>query len=72
MWAIIVAVVIIFIIWKLANGCSRGQQGPSSKQGSSSTNKPNATFRCPNCGSPAKINGKQWECGWCGDYGYLR
>ena len=72
MWAIIVAVVIIFIIWKLANGCSKGQQGPSSNQGNSSSNRPNATFRCPNCGSPAKINGKQWECGWCGDYGRLR
>lgn len=72
MWAIIVAVIIVFIIWKLANGCSKGQQGPSSNQGNSSTNRPNATFRCPNCGSHAKINGNQWECGWCGDYGYLR
>ena len=72
MWAIIVAVIIVFIIWKLANGCSKGQQGPSSNQGSNSTSKTSTTFRCPNCGSPAKINGKQWECGWCGDYGRLR
>ena len=30
-----------------------------------------ATIRCPHCGSPAMVRGRQWECGWCGDYGWL-
>lgn len=30
------------------------------------------TRRCPNCGSPAKIQGKRWECGYCGDSGYIK
>ncbi|MCQ2431267.1 MAG: hypothetical protein MJ175_01550 [Clostridia bacterium] len=30
------------------------------------------TMKCPNCGSPARVNGKSWECGWCGDFGKLR
>ena len=71
MWVIIVAVVIIFIISKLANELSESPEESSSKQENSNTGRPNTTVRCPNCGSPAKINGKQWECGWCGDYGYL-
>ena len=24
---------------------------------------------CPHCGSPARIRGSRWECGWCGDFG---
>ena len=27
--------------------------------------------RCPHCGSPIKIRGNRWECGWCGDFGSL-
>ena len=30
------------------------------------------TIRCPNCGSPAQVRGDQWECGWCGDSGFIR
>ena len=30
-----------------------------------------ATMRCPHCGSPVRIRGQRWECGWCGDSGYL-
>lgn len=30
------------------------------------------TIRCPNCGSPAHVHGDQWECGWCGDSGFIR
>lgn len=30
------------------------------------------TIRCPNCGSPAHVRGDQWECGWCGDSGFIR
>ena len=26
-------------------------------------------MHCPNCGSPVRIYGSQWECGWCGNYG---
>lgn len=26
-------------------------------------------IRCPHCGSPVMIRGRQWECGWCGDSG---
>lgn len=27
------------------------------------------TIRCPHCGSPVRIRGSRWECGWCGDFG---
>ena len=27
------------------------------------------TIRCPHCGSPVRIQGSRWECGWCGDFG---
>lgn len=27
------------------------------------------TIRCPHCGSPVRIQGNSWECGWCRDYG---
>ena len=27
------------------------------------------TIRCPHCGSPVRIRGNSWECGWCRDYG---
>ncbi len=29
-------------------------------------------MRCPWCGSPVRIRGSQWECGWCGDFGSLQ
>lgn len=29
-------------------------------------------IRCPHCGSPARVRGRRWECGWCGDFGMLR
>ena len=25
--------------------------------------------RCPHCGSPVRVRGSRWECGWCGDHG---
>lgn len=28
-----------------------------------------AAIRCPHCGSPIKVRGNRWECGWCGDFG---
>lgn len=28
-------------------------------------------IRCPHCGSPVKVLGGRWECGWCGDFGAL-
>lgn len=28
-------------------------------------------MRCPHCGSPVMVRGRQWECGWCGDSGFL-
>ena len=28
-----------------------------------------ATIRCPHCGSPVRIRGNRWECGWGGDFG---
>lgn len=27
---------------------------------------------CPWCGAPVMIRGSQWECGYCGDHGFLR
>lgn len=27
------------------------------------------TIRCPHCGSPVRIRGNSWECGWGRDYG---
>ena len=29
-------------------------------------------MRCPWCGSPVRIHGSHWECGWCGDFGTLK
>lgn len=26
---------------------------------------------CPWCGAPVIIRGNQWECGYCGDHGFL-
>ena len=26
---------------------------------------------CPHCGSPVRVRGNRWECGWCGDFGAL-
>ena len=28
-----------------------------------------AAIRCPHCGSPVRIRGSRWECGYCGDFG---
>ncbi len=29
-------------------------------------------MNCPTCGAPnVRIGGDQWECGWCGDFGFL-
>ena len=69
MLAIIVAVFAVFIIVRLFKA---GKQQGKPKQSGDTIPNASTTIRCPNCGSPAKINGKQWECGWCGDYGYLR
>lgn len=30
-----------------------------------------ATIRCPHCGSPVKIRGSRWKCGYCGDFGSI-
>ena len=30
-----------------------------------------ATIRCPHCGSPVRIRGNRWECGYCGDFGSI-
>ena len=30
-----------------------------------------SVIRCPWCGSPVKVLGNRWECGWCGDCGNL-
>ena len=28
-------------------------------------------IRCPHCGSPVRVRGSRWVCGWCGDFGAL-
>ena len=28
-----------------------------------------STIRSPHCGSPVKVRGIRWECGWCGEFG---
>ena len=28
-------------------------------------------IRCPHCGSPVRIRGSRWECGYCGDFGAI-
>ena len=30
-----------------------------------------SVIRCPWCGSPVKVLGNRWECGWCGDFGSI-
>ena len=69
MLAIILAVIVIYLIVMLFKA---GKQQGKPKQSGDTIPKTSTTIRCPNCGSPAKLHGKQWECGWCGDYGYLR
>ena len=32
---------------------------------------PRRSRRCPYCGSPIRIKGNRWECGYCGDCGDL-
>lgn len=65
MFALIIIGVIVLAVFI-------GVYGTRNKN-SSNHNKPVArTIRCPNCGSPAKVIGDHWECGWCGDYGTLR
>lgn len=32
---------------------------------------PMPTIRCLHCGSPVKIRGSRWECGYCGDFGSI-
>lgn len=32
---------------------------------------PMPTIRCLHCGSPAKVLGSRWECGYCGDFGSI-
>ena len=29
------------------------------------------TIRCLHCGSPVKVLGSRWECGYCGDFGSI-
>ena len=29
-------------------------------------------MRCPMCGAEEKVTGKQWECPWCGDCGWIK
>ena len=41
----------------------RRQQEPPPKIGK---------MRCPMCGAEAKVTGKQWECPWCGDCGWIK
>ena len=41
----------------------------------SGTGKPGTTYkkiRCPTCGADARLYGRTWECGWCGDFGQIR
>lgn len=33
--------------------------------------RPRISRRCPYCGSPIRIKGNRWECGYCGDCGHL-
>ena len=30
------------------------------------------TRRGPNCGETATVHGNTWECGWCGDHGFIK
>lgn len=29
------------------------------------------SIRCPWCGDPVRVDGDRWECGYCGDFGYI-
>ena len=28
-------------------------------------------MRCPNCGEEVMVGKSTWECGWCGDSGFI-
>jgi len=66
----IIAVIIVFVLAMCL--FNAGERRDSSRESSNATPEARTTIRCPNCGSPATVKGKQWECGYCGDCGYFR
>ena len=45
---------------------------PAAKAKGNNRNQPSRKIRtisCPNCGSPADLDGNQWVCPYCGDSG---
>ena len=50
----------------------RRQQGPPKEPPKPRPLPKTGRMRCPMCGAEAKATGKQWECPWCGDSGWLK
>ena len=64
---VIILLPLIIVIAFIA-AFSAGKKPPSSDAG-----KPKVkTMRCPNCGETATVHGDTWECGWCGDHGFIK
>lgn len=70
MGAIILIVVIGLVVAIVA--AMRHSGGNSTPPSDDTPKERPRTMRCPYCGSPATIKGNRWECGYCGDSGFLR
>ena len=69
---ILLALLVVYIIARRGGfqHHSTPSSPPSAPKASEDTPQ-EAEFLCPNCGSPATVHGKRWECPWCGDFGDL-
>lgn len=64
--SIIILAVVILLIAGAVIGRKKGSRTKTSKKNDLQTR------TCPTCGATARVVGKQWECGFCGDCGTLR
>ena len=65
---LLVLLLVIVIVFIFIAGLCLGKGQPTSGE-----EKPEArTIRCPSCGARARVRGNTWECGWCGDSGFIK
>ena len=66
---VIILLPLIIVIAFIA-AFSDGKKPPSPDAGKTAPTV--RTMRCPNCGETATVHGDTWECGWCGDHGFIK